>query len=151
MKALNYFSKSLFLIVFLFTLNTAASENPEKTIHFFEGSWQDALDLAKNENKPIFLAVTASWCGPCKRLKSNTFTHNDVADYYNQTFINLVVDGEQGEGIALVRQFQVKAYPTLLYINPDGEIIRQEKGYHKPGNFLQLGQKINAANLPSGI
>lgn len=148
MKSITYVSLGLVLIALFLVPSTANSQNTEKTLLIFEGSWQEALALAREENKPIFLAVTASWCGPCKRLKSNTFTDENVADYYNQTFINLVVDGEQGEGISLVRKYQVKAYPGLLYIHPDGSIISHEKGYHNPKSFLKLGKSIGAANLP---
>ena len=45
----------------------------ESEISFHQGSWSEALDLAKNENKLIFLNISASWCGPCKLLKSQTF------------------------------------------------------------------------------
>uniref|UniRef100_A0A914QHN5 Thioredoxin domain-containing protein n=1 Tax=Panagrolaimus davidi TaxID=227884 RepID=A0A914QHN5_9BILA len=34
-------------------------------------SWDNALDLAKEQNKPVFLLIHKTWCGACKALKKN--------------------------------------------------------------------------------
>jgi thioredoxin 1 len=116
--------------------------NNSEGIQFHEGSWAEALALAKAENKLVFLDVYASWCGPCKRLKANTFTDENVASLYNASFINVAVDGEKGEGIELARKYGVRAYPSLIFVNPKGEIVTYARGYHNPEQFLQLGQEV---------
>ncbi len=76
-----------FLVILLLSMSyTASSNGAEKApakekaagIMFHEGTWAEALELAKSENKPIFLDVYATWCGPCKRLKKNTFSDQEV-------------------------------------------------------------------------
>lgn len=143
--------KNLMLIVvslfFLITVNTQTTfaGNPDsesKGIQFFEGTWEEALTLAKQENKLIFLDVYATWCGPCKRLKANTFPDPEVGHLYNSHFINVMVDGENGEGPELRRKYGVRGYPTLLFVDHEGNVVERTSGYRNPGQFLNWGQKV---------
>ena len=63
-----------------------------------------------------------SWCGPCKMLAKEVFTDPDVAAFFNEKFVNAKVDMEKGEGPALKKQYGVNAFPTLLFLNGDGEL-----------------------------
>ncbi len=110
------------------------------TIQFNTTSWNDVLALAKKENKPVFLDISASWCGYCKKMKSNVFTAAEVATYYNSTFINVSVDAEKGEGVKLAKKFGVRGYPTFVFVNPDGNVALQTSGYRAPDKFLELGK-----------
>ncbi len=137
------------IIVALLMINVTATEPKKNTdkkeetgIVFHTGSWEEALSLAKKEGKPIFLDISASWCGPCKLLKSNTFPNAEVGNYYNKNFINVAVDGEIGEGIKLARKYNIRGYPTLLYLDSEGEVISQEAGYRDPAGFIELGKKF---------
>lgn len=109
-----------------------------KGIAFFEGSWDDALSKAKKENKLIFLDAYASWCGPCKRLKANVFPQEQVGKVFNQKFINVKMDMEKGEGPVIAEKYNVTAYPTLLFINGDGKVVRKALGYHKAEELIEL-------------
>lgn len=123
-------------------LPESGTDNNKTGISFQQGSWNEALALAKKEDKLIFLDISASWCGPCKMLKANTFPNSEVGEFYNANFINVAFDGEKGEGVTLARKYNVSAYPTLLFINPDGEIVAQIAGYRNPEQFIELGEKI---------
>jgi thiol:disulfide interchange protein len=112
-------------------------------IQFKSGSWNEILAQAKEEHKPIFVDISASWCRYCKRMKANVFTDNEVAKFYNSTFINVSVDGEKGEGIELAKKYGVKAYPTFVFLNSDGSLTYQTSGYHNQENFLELGKNAN--------
>ncbi len=114
----------------------------ESGISFHTGTWAEALALAKKENKLIFLDISASWCGPCKMLKKNTFTNSEVGNFYNSNFINVAVDGEKGEGVGLAQKFAITAYPTLIFVDGNGKIVKKTMGYHEPTAFLKLGQSV---------
>lgn len=117
-------------------------ENNNTGINFHQGSWKEALELARKEGKLIFLDISTSWCPPCKMLKENTFPNKEVGNFYNANFINVAVDGEKGEGVTLARKFNISAYPTLMFINPEGKIIGQTAGYRNPAQFIELGKQI---------
>lgn len=145
MRYILIISLSLVITSTIFAINYAKSEVEtvsETGIQFYNGTFNEAMALAKKENKLIFLDIYASWCGPCKRLKSKTFSNKEVGDYYNKYFINVALDGEKGEGIEISKKYGVTAYPTLLFIDGNGKIISNNTGFHNPTEFLTLGKSI---------
>ena len=111
-------------------------------IHFQKGNWQQALDLAKKENKVVFLDIYATWCGPCKQLKKYTFADKSAGDFFNTNFVNMALDGEQEEGAALASKFGIEAYPTLMFVTPEGELIIKSPGFRTASDLINLGQQI---------
>lgn len=132
------------LLVSISTLSYAREKDNEKGISFHSGTWNEALELAKEENKLIFLDISATWCGPCKKLKNNTFPNEAVGSYYNANFINVALDGERGEGVALAKKYGLTGYPTLFFIDSNGKVVTKTTGYHGVDAFLELGKKVKA-------
>jgi len=127
-------------LVLLFLLaNIVSSYGQEEGIAFNHKSFGELLKQAKDENKLLFVDAYAVWCGPCKLMTKNTFTDKTVANLYNAKFINAKIDMEKGEGPDLAVKYGVRAYPTLLFINGDGEVVHSGLGYHTPEQFISLG------------
>ena len=132
---------STILLAFSFTTNKPTDTNNGKGgIVFFNGKWKDALAKAKAENKLIFLDIYATWCGPCKKLKAKSFASAKVGTHFNEKFINVTLDGEEGEGIILAEKYRLQAYPTLLFIDGDGNVKKAAVGYYNPNELLSLGK-----------
>lgn len=132
-------------LIILVVSGSGKAGNPtetEKGIQFHKGSWNEAITIAQKENKLIFLDLSATWCGPCKSLKTNAFTNSEVAEYFNTNFINVELDGEKGEGATLVCKYDVKGYPTLLFINSNGKVVKEALGYQDAKDFLELGRSL---------
>ena len=112
-----------------------------RSIGFIEKPWSEILAMAKAQNKMVFLDAYTSWCGPCKWMAANMFTNDTIADFYNSKFICAHFDMEKGEGLQLARQYQVKAYPTLLFIGKEGEMVHIRVGApQKTGDYLEMGR-----------
>ncbi len=109
-------------------------------ITFIENSWTDALAKAKAAHKPIFLDIYASWCGPCKKLKRETFTDKAVTDYFNANFINVSLNGEEGDGAMLARQYRIQGYPSLFVVDENGAVLSASVGYQDASDLLQFGK-----------
>ncbi|RNA63788.1 thioredoxin family protein [Chryseobacterium nematophagum] len=135
MKKLILFS-SLFMGTFIFA----------QGIQFDEGKFASILAKAKKENKLIFIDAYASWCGPCKLMVKNIFPLQNVGDYYNSHFINTKIDMEKGEGLGLAKKYNVKAFPTYLFINGDGEEIHRTLGYVEENDFIQFAKDAEDPN-----
>ena len=129
-------------LVFYAFKNPATDFNTDNKdgIKFHRGTWKEALAAAKKENKLIFLDIYATWCGPCKRLKSTTFSNSRVAKYFNEKFINVTLDGETGDGEILAEKYSITGYPSLFFINADGNVIAKGDGYMDADELLQLGR-----------
>lgn len=120
--------KIILLIALSLAVLFSEGYSQNRKINFIEKPWQDIVTLAKKENKIIFLDAFASWCGPCKWMAANMFTNDSVADYYNKTFICASIDMEHMEGMSLRMKYQVRAYPSLIFINTDGDMIHERVG-----------------------
>jgi len=138
----------LMVVMILLSLAVCASTNPTepnegKGIEFFDGTWTEALKLAKAENKPVFVDISTAWCGYCKKMKRNVYSDPKVGEFYNKNFINLSIDAEKGEGVEIAKKYGAKGYPTFVFIHPDGSTLLQTRGYHKPDEFLELAKDLN--------
>lgn len=109
-------------------------------INFTQDNWDNIMELAKEQDKIIFLDAYAEWCGPCKLMSAKVFTDTEVGSFFNNNFINVKIDMEKGEGLKLRAQYQITAYPTLLFITPNGEIIQKKIGALNAHDFLLLGK-----------
>ena len=110
-------------------------------IQFTSGTWSEILELAKKENKPIFMDCYTVWCGPCKQMAANVFTNPKVAEYFNSTFINVKFDMEKGEGIELKNRYGVSAFPTFLYIDKNGIVLNRLVGSMPAEDFIQKSKE----------
>lgn len=138
---------SIFAVLMMISTNAeepvrASKEKADTGIEFHESTWEDALKLARETGMPVFLDISASWCGPCKALKSNTFSDSNVGTFYNANFVNVLVDGEKGEGITLAEKYRITGYPTMIFLDSNGEIIARTTGYREPQEFIELGKQI---------
>lgn len=109
-------------------------------ITFTKGSWKELLAKAKKENKLIFLDAYTTWCRPCIMMAKNVFTLNEVADYYNQHFINVSMDMEKGDGPAIAKKYKIKAYPDFLFVDGDGKLVYRSSGYQEAPEFIATGK-----------
>lgn len=129
--------------VVLFTLYLwVAMPASAQGIDFETGSWSQILAKARATDKIIFMDAYTTWCGPCKWLAANVFTDSTVGAFMNRHFINAKFDMEKGEGLALAKKFNVRAYPTLLFINSDGTLVHRLCGAMPVGDFLAKAQQV---------
>ena len=98
-------------------------------IRFFTGSWSQPLAEAKKQNKPVFVDVFTTWCGPCKLMAKQAFPDKAVGTLFNASFISYQVDAEKGEGLDVAKKYAVTAYPTSLFVSADGNLIQRTVGY----------------------
>ena len=129
-------------------LATVYAQN--RSIEFRDGTWQEITEQARKEKKMIFVDCYTSWCGPCKMLAKNIFTQDSVADFYNGNFVCFQIDMEKGEGPELAKRYSVAAFPTLLYIDAQGELKHCVVGYQQAGELIQNGRNalIGQNTLP---
>lgn len=141
----------------MFTILFETLQAQEKGINFEQNyKWKEILTKAKKNNKYIFVDCYTTWCIPCKFMDANVFPKEEVGKFYNDNFINVKYQfdsttkdsPETKENYAdvsfLRKEYNVKAYPTYLFFNSNGELVHRELGASDDAKFILKGK--NALN-----
>lgn len=128
------------LLTILFTLSGILLH---AGIQFVQGDFQQVLQMARDENKLIFVDVYTEWCAPCKKLDAEVFTIPEVGEFFNASFISYKLDAEEEtQGIPLSEQWSVHSYPTLLFLDSNGQIIYKMIGFTTGDNLIESAQSV---------
>lgn len=140
-----------FFMFSIFSLSITAQEIKWMT-------FEEAQKSQKKEARKIFVDAYTVWCGPCKMLDKNTFHNKDVADYVNKNYYPVKFNAEGNETITfngkkytnpgfnpnstgrnsqhqLTTHFGVRAYPTLIYLDEEGNLLAPIPGYQTPSQL----------------
>lgn len=129
------------LLIILLTLGLFACKSSQVAItepipdgiQFESGKeFELVLGNAKSADKLVFVEFYADWCVPCKMMDKEVFSDKGIGDFFNKKFINVKVDGEKDNGPDLAAIFEVRAYPTLLFLDEIGRVVERREGaaYH---------------------
>ena len=133
----------LSVLIFLFSMNGFAQDG----VKFMEGSFQEALSVAKQQKKMVFVDVCTSWCGPCRWMSEEVLQTPEAAKYFDKYFVCFKIDAEKGEGVAFAKKYDVHAYPTFLMILPDGTLRHKIVGAHIAYLYSPGGTRIEGENF----
>ncbi len=117
-------------------------------------SFNRGLELARKEGKPVVIDFYTSWCKWCKVMEEKTFSHPKVSDYLSRNFVAVRIDAENRTGelnyngntyspVQLTRNFGVKGFPSMAYLDSQGKKITVMPGYVPPETFLEFLKYIN--------
>jgi thioredoxin 1 len=126
------------ILILILGVGFASCKSTTKTIDITAAnsiSWSstatlaDAKQSATEAGKPIFVDLSAVWCGYCKKMKKNVYTDAAVAQAMNAGYIPLALDGEKSEGAELVSTLGINGFPTLLILDAQGSVLKKNTGY----------------------
>jgi thioredoxin:protein disulfide reductase len=110
-----------------------------------ESAFDRALARAREEGKPVMVDFFAEWCAACKELDHKTYAAPQVISAAER-FVNIKVDGthEHSSVEKLYQRFGVQGLPTVLFIDPGGEPLRNPRitGFLGPEKFLSEMNKV---------
>jgi uncharacterized protein YyaL (SSP411 family) len=110
---------------------------------------EEALELAREQNKPIFLSIGYAACHWCHVMAHESFEDEDTATLMNVHFVNIKVDREERPDLDNIYMQAVQAmtgsggWPMTVFLTPDGQpfyggtYFPPEPRYGMPG-FRQL-------------
>ena len=100
----------------------------------------EAIQLAKTQNKPIFVDFYTDWCAPCKLMDEYIFTDPTFASYLNSNFVNYKFDCMNFEADPFLKKYKVQGYPTLMFISPSGKVISSNYGSLSYSNMKKMAE-----------
>lgn len=115
-------------------------------------TWDQILAKARSENKYVFVDCYATWCGPCKTMDLNVYPQEAVGNYFNQHFISVKIQMDKTtkdeEGVVkwykdaekLMSQYKVNAFPTFLFLSPDGQLVHKAIGGYNASDIIGVAK-----------
>ena len=64
-------------------------------------SIEEAVELSKKEPRKVIVDVYASWCGWCKKMDKQTYTHPEIVKYINKKYYAVKLDAESRKNFKL--------------------------------------------------
>ncbi|GAB1421101.1 thioredoxin domain-containing protein [Anaerolineales bacterium] len=101
-------------------------QHKDNPVHWFPWG-AEALALAKEQDKPIFLSIGYSACHWCHVMAHESFEDQETADIMNTHFINIKVDREERPDIDTIYMQAVQAmtrsggWPLTVFLTPDAK------------------------------
>src|ERR1039457_466148 len=124
---------------------------PPAAVHipFIEGKpFAEVLRRAKAEGKPVMLDVVASWCGPCKVMDKTTFSDHAVVEWAKKAVIPARIDAEKGEGRRISARYLVSSFPTVLFLDANGNEIDRLVGGYPADGFRRGAEAVLSGRTP---
>ena len=122
----------------------------------------DALALAREQDKPILLSIGYAACHWCHVMAHESFEDDDVARAMNASFVNIKVDREERPDLDRIYQTahalmtrRSGGWPLTMFLTPRGEpyfggTYFPKRGRHGLPGFLDLLPRVAAAYREQG-
>lgn len=107
---------------------------------FYDLNLDAALAKAKAENKVVMVDFYTDWCGPCKMLDQTTWQAPDVMAWLLGKTVAVKLDAEKE--IQASKRYNIRSYPQMVFLKPDGSVIGRIVGYRPAEDFLREAQSI---------
>ena len=109
------------------------------------------LDETADAPKILMIDFYTTWCMPCKQLDFQTFKNPKVKAWMQKNKVSSnKVDAEAvGFSKELAQEFEVKSYPTLLFIDKEKRVLGRIQGFRDTAEFIAEAMEIkrNAGQL----
>lgn len=169
---------ALFFVLFGQIFSCLAQSPSAEKIQWL--SLELAMDKYASEKKPIILDMYTDWCGFCKKLDAETFSDPRIIRYINNNFYAVKFDAESSKPVKYQDTIYTNtrigsldengkpsrskshslaekllngrmAYPTIVYLVPEKDIVAPVPGYVTPEGIepylLFFADKVYEGNL----
>ena len=103
--------------------------------------WGDnAFAGALSEGKPVLLSLTATWCHWCHVMDETSYSHPDVIDMVNRSFIPIRVDVDQRPDLSA--RYNQGGFPSLAFLDSEGRVITG-RVFTPPEEMIKLLEQVS--------
>jgi len=133
--------KSLLITFVLLAVCLTACANAKETTtpDIFTQNYAEAVALAKETNKSIFIDFTGSdWCYYCIKLDEEVFSKKEFIDFAEKHLVLVKADFPSQKQLpeeikiqntALQQRFDITGFPTIVLLNSNEELIDTMVGF----------------------
>ncbi len=123
------------LILFL-TVKVLFAAAPE-----WSSDYNQTLEKAKKEAKPVLMMYHASWCPECAYMKEVIFKDPSLSEYMKSHF-ELVAFDIQKDKQKLPAGYTYKGVPTFYIISPDKKLLGKIEGASSAKEFMNKLEQL---------
>ncbi len=104
---------------------------------YYENQWNDAMKLAQDSNRKIFVMFYAEDCDLCATMKT-TLSDPDIQVTLKNTFVRVMMDAEKGQGEELYIAYNLENHPNSLVTTSNGTVLGKFEGSKDKASFLKF-------------
>lgn len=111
-------------------------------------SYNQGLAQAKALHKFVMIQFYQPGCQACQQMGSDVVAEPQLDDILRQRFVLIRVNQASNRPVIyrgrrlsekqLTQEHQIKQYPTLLFLGPDGKLIGRKVGYSSPTELSEV-------------
>jgi protein disulfide-isomerase len=134
--------KTIIPIIIAVVLSLGCSDNQAADDLNWETNLEQAIEIAKSENKAVLVNFTGSdWCRWCFKLNDEVFSQAEFAKYATENLVLVKLDFPRSTpqsnetktyNQTLALRYGIQGFPTILIINGQGKLVAKT-GYQQGG------------------
>lgn len=106
----------------------------------FNPTYTGLFQKALKKRRPIFISFYTDWCLTCPYMNENRIQKQPIIALLEENFVSYIIDVERSDGYKLANEYKIAAYPTILFLNSEGEEISRYIGVPDQHKVIQLGK-----------
>lgn len=126
---LSKFEIKIFVSVLILSLIIGSSYSFIKSKSEINNSitYEEALEISKQNKKNILIDFSAIWCANCFELKEKVFESEELKNFINDNLIFVEVDVDKRKDIA--KEFNIKWLPYIIIIDENKNILYSKNSF----------------------
>ena len=108
-------------------------------------TYEEALEISKQNGKNILIDFSAVWCANCFELKEKVFESEELKNIIENNLIFIEVDVDKRKDIA--KEFDIKWLPWIIIIDKDKNILYTKNSFSSFDEKIANEIKENIENI----
>jgi thioredoxin-related protein len=138
--------KYISMVSIILSLNSAFAG-----IVFQQLTIEEALVLAKETNKKVFVDFYSTQCAPCKYMEQHVFTDNRFDDLMDTDYIAVRSNAGNIIGKMEKAKYKINMYPTVLILDHNDKELARVSGKKEVEELLTILTQVDLGTNKSNL
>ena len=113
------------------------ASTPGRGVAFAKLDFDGAVSRARSERKLVMVDLYTDWCGWCRKMDREVFQDERVGAAAKD-LVAVRVNAEKDGGDAVAERFRVDGFPTVLFLDGEGRLVKRLVGYVGRDEMLEV-------------